>query len=70
MEQVRALVEEITLTPEADGLRIDIKGELAGILQLASAQKATAASQVGSGRLAEQVKMVAGTGFEPVTFRL
>ena len=70
MEQVRALVEEITLTPDAEGLRLDIKGELAGILQLASAQKGTAASRVGSGRLAEQVKVVAGTGFEPVTFRL
>ena len=70
MEQIPALVEEITLTPDAEGLRLDIKGELAGILQLAAAQKGTAASLAGSGRLAEQVQMVAGTGFEPVTFRL
>ena len=70
IEQVRALVQTITITPEGAGLKIDIAGELAGILQLASAQKGTAASRVGSGRLAEQVKVVAGTGFEPVTFRL
>ena len=70
MEQIRALVEGITITPDAGGLRVELKGELAGILQLASAQKGTAASEVGSGRLAEQVKVVAGIGFEPMTFRL
>ena len=56
----RRLVEAIILTPENGALRIDLKGELAGIL--AMAQKTTAAGEVASGRLAEQIKMVAGTG--------
>ena len=55
----RRLVEAIILAPENGALRIDLKGELAGIL--AMAQKKTAAGEVASGRLVEQIKMVAGT---------
>jgi hypothetical protein len=48
------------------GLRIDLEGELAGILALATEHKG-----VGGGTdLRGQAKLVAGTGFEPVTFRL
>ena len=48
----------------ADGFRIEVRGELANILSLAA----------GSSRKAEvlheQIKLVAGVGFEPTTFRL
>ena len=66
---VRALVDEIRLVPDDGSSRIELRGELAAIFSLGC---------IGNGKppggeaeaLAVQVKMVAGTGFEPVTFRL
>jgi site-specific DNA recombinase len=66
-ELIRALVAEITLTPDDGQLRIDLRGELAAILNLCSESKKPA-SQMRHGP--EQIKMVAGAGFEPATFRL
>ena len=57
-QHIRALVDKIMLRPEAGALRVDLKGELAGILAIA--QSKAAAPGVWSGRLVEQVKMVAG----------
>ena len=74
---VRGLVDRITLHLEADGHRVEVHGELAAILALSGAGgthdngpgvSAGAASVAAA--VSEQVKMVAGTGFEPVTFRL
>jgi hypothetical protein len=39
MEVIRSLIDEIVLTPEKSELRIDLKGELAGILSLASGKE-------------------------------
>ena len=83
-EILRSLIDAIILTPDGDGaLTIDVRGDLAGILAIASTAKgqkarfggANAKSRPGDGAafgsdLASQVEMVAGTGFEPVTFRL
>ena len=55
-EMLRDLIDEITLTPDGSELRIDLKGALAGILQLASDNKEPAA--IGNGL--EQIKLVAG----------
>ncbi|KAB2756311.1 recombinase family protein [Brucella anthropi] len=54
---IRSLVREIILTPEDDELKIDVRGELAGILAISLKGKRPAA---GAGR--SQVEMVAGTG--------
>ena len=62
---LRSLVKEIVLTPENGTLQIDVRGDLAGILAVSLKSK-TPATRAG----ASQVEMVAGTGFEPVTFRL
>ncbi|PIW29656.1 MAG: resolvase [Rhodospirillales bacterium CG15_BIG_FIL_POST_REV_8_21_14_020_66_15] len=64
---IRSLVEEITLVPEDGELKVELKGDLAGILQLCSTSKSP--SSLSPERL-EQVKLVAGAGFEPATFRL
>ena len=48
---------------EGKAQRVEVRGELAAILGLASGGRSGSV-------LAEQVKLVAGTGFEPVTFRL
>lgn len=77
-ELIRSLVSRIVLTPAADGLRIDLHGDLAGILTIAAAGTAKPQTtnsprscEAGcSGDLVEQVKMVAGAGFEPAAFRL
>ena len=62
---IRTLVEDIVLTPVDGKVEIDVRGDLAGILTL-SVQTKNPAGGAGS----SQVKMVAGAGFEPATFRL
>jgi len=64
-EVLRTLVDKIILTPLNGKLEIDVQGDLAGILAISVQSKNPAALATGA-----QVKMVAGTGFEPVTFRL
>ncbi len=67
MAAIRTLIDHITLTPEDGKLRIDLYGELATILLLASGNEKPAA-EVRDGLV--QLKLVAGVGFEPTTFRL
>ena len=64
-EVLRSLVKEIILTPEEGELQIDVRGDLAGILAVSLKAKTPTARAGGS-----QVEMVAGRGFEPLTFRL
>ena len=64
-ELIRSLVDKIVLVPEGDELRIQIHGERRDPGAVPAEQNA------GQSRaLAEQVKVVAGAGFEPATFRL
>ena len=66
---VRSLVDAVVLHPDGDHQRVEVRGELAAILCLAEgAQNVKSARATGA--LAEQVKLVAGIGFEPMTFRL
>ena len=64
-DTLRSLVKNIILTPENGELQIDVRGDLAGILAISLKSKRPAG---GAGQ--SQVKMVAGIGFEPMTFRL
>jgi site-specific DNA recombinase len=65
---IRSLVDQITLTPNARGrLDIDLRGDLAGILTMATNRNRPLKESDPS---VVQVKMVAGAGFEPATFRL
>ena len=67
-ELIRSLIEEIRLVPDEGELRVELTGELAGILALAADSKKPGG--LSAAGLAEQIKMVAGIGFEPMTFRL
>ncbi|WP_150131890.1 hypothetical protein [Sphingomonas carotinifaciens] len=68
-ERIRALIEAVVLTPKSGDLTIELRGELALVLELsASTDMQNASEAVASEAL--QIKVVAGTGFEPVTFRL
>ena len=66
---LRSLVSEVRMVPDPDALaghHIELIGELAGILALSDTdmRQPPRLARAGSGT------MVAGTGFEPVTFRL
>ena len=65
-EALRALIDRVVLIPTAVGVTIELIGDLAGILHIASggAGRGTA---IG-GDPSEQ--HIAGLGFEPRTFRL
>ncbi len=68
-ELVRGLIEAIVLIPQDGRLRVEVRGDLAAILQLSGTPNAnTPAGEPGY--LVEQVKLVAGAGFEPAAFRL
>ena len=70
-ELLRGLIDEIRIVPEGLTQRIELRGELAAILGLAGLQTTKPpAGMAGTLEMAEQVKVVAGTGFEPVAFRL
>jgi site-specific DNA recombinase len=64
-EVLRSLVKEIVLTPGGGELKIDVRGDLAGILAVALKTK-TPATRAG----VSQFELVSGIGFEPMTFRL
>jgi hypothetical protein len=85
-EALRSLIEMVVLTPDAaspDGLRAEPHGALATILTLASTGAPDAGAnrrtgrrgvlgcdRTGTGVLGSQLSVVAGIGFEPMTFRL
>jgi site-specific DNA recombinase len=62
-ECIRELIEEIRLVPENGILRVELYGELAALINLANGHPRS----TGTGM---QVTLVAGRGFEPLTFRL
>jgi site-specific DNA recombinase len=63
---LRALLDKIVVVPEGEALRVEIHGELAGILALGLNAKQAALPK----EAACSVTVVAGAGFEPATFRL
>ena len=67
MELIRSLIEAIVLIPEQGSLKVEVRGELAAILAYGEDRKKPGRTDRA---LAEQIKMVAGVGFEPTTFRL
>jgi site-specific DNA recombinase len=71
VDLIRSLVDKIVLTPAEIGgkktLEIDLHGHLAGILSLGAQTKKPLTESDFS---VESIKLVAGVGFEPTTFRL
>jgi hypothetical protein len=62
--------ETITMIPERELLRIEVRGELAAILRMAQGAEQARNAGPDADALALQIKMVAGAGFEPAAFRL
>ena len=80
-EALRTLIEKVALTPDAaapDGMRAELYGDLAEILVLASEAGTLRSRMRGGQRKIPQrtavpgglLSVVAGRGFEPLTFRL
>jgi len=59
-EPVRRLVDHVTLRPDGNGQRVEVRGELATILVMANGTANTKGIQ-DTRELAVQIKMVAGT---------
>jgi site-specific DNA recombinase len=78
-EALRGLIDAIVLTPQEGELRIELRGNLAAMLNAAQAQS-TGAPLAPLGRWGDerspsdddlvQIMLVAGAGFEPATFGL
>jgi len=60
LELIRSLIDNITLTPVDDTLKIELRGDLAGILAISEAGRNGTFS---AKEKALQIKMVAGVGF-------
>ena len=70
MDLLRGLIDRIVIHPpnaDAGDVLIDIEGDLAGILSVADKSKKAAGLSPDD---LMQIKLVAGVGFEPTTFRL
>ena len=73
---LRQLIDKVVLTPDADapdGLWVELHGDLAMILALsqqAPARKASGSGGGGTSVPSGLLSVVAGIGFEPMTFRL
>ena len=68
-EAIRSLVEAVVLIPDGERLAIEVRGDLAAILALGANANTRPGGRVHDDLLV-QVKLVAGAGFEPATFRL
>ncbi len=68
IELLRSIIEEVRISPNDGGeYRLEVRGELGGILALSQGAKNSAET---AAERALQIKVVAGAGFEPTTFRL
>ena len=67
VEVLRGLIDEVRLVPEDGTLAIVLRGDLAALLSYSTDKKKP---DPLSGIGLSQLSLVAGTGFEPVTFRL
>ncbi len=68
-EALRGLIESVVLTHSEEDYSIDLRGNLAGMLVLASGKQAKTAVACEPSAVS-QIFLVAGVGFEPTTFRL
>ncbi len=61
--------ERVVLHPTADGFEVELVGEIANMVRLGNGGGANESAARGE-LAARSLKVVAGAGFEPATFRL
>ena len=70
---LRVLFDRIVLTPSADGLAVELHGDLFAVLALCEEARCggkRTSKLPGTGVPGSLPSVVAGVGFEPTTFRL
>ncbi len=72
MEAVRSLIARAVLHPakNGQGVEVELMGEIAAMIDLALGRSASQISAGDRDLFSGSVKVVAGIGFEPMTFRL
>jgi site-specific DNA recombinase len=73
VEIIRSLVDKVIFrpTPEAGGLEVELVGDIARMVRLAqNSNENSPVSGAVHDEFTRSVKVVAGVGFEPTTFRL
>lgn len=74
LEAIRELIDRIEVKPAAAGkeLEIELVGGVAAMVRLGMSEASARPAVVADGRdlFERSVKVVAGRGFEPLTFRL
>jgi site-specific DNA recombinase len=70
LEAIRSLITRVTVHNGSDGLTLELEGALTAMIGLAQNAKSPLGSGLDVGCMERSVKLVAGVGFEPTTFRL
>jgi site-specific DNA recombinase len=65
LDLIRSLIERVEFYPAEDGFQIELVGEIANMVRVSAGGQG-----LGSTVEVSSVKVVAGIGFEPMTFRL
>ena len=71
VEIIRSLIDTVTLQPDPHGvLEVELVGDLARMIHLTQTTRNGPVSGAVHDEFLRSVKVVAGVGFEPTTFRL
>ncbi len=70
LETIRGLITRVTVLDSAEGLMLHLEGAMIAMIGLAQNAKSPPGGGLDVDVVGRSVKLVAGTGFEPVTFRL
>jgi site-specific DNA recombinase len=72
LDAARSLIERVVLTPleTGKGFEIELVGEIAAMVALGAGMPQPTRVASGPGLFESSIKVVAGIGFEPMTFRL
>jgi site-specific DNA recombinase len=70
LEILRGLIEKVVLRPLESGFEVELIGEIAAMIDLGTNKKAGSKEPAVPDAYRRSVKVVAGVGFEPTTFRL
>jgi site-specific DNA recombinase len=71
VEIIRSLVDRVIFRPTPEGgIEVELVGDIAGMVHLAQNSENSPVSGAVHDQFASSVKVVAGVGFEPTTFRL
>ena len=67
---IRGLIHSVTVHATAAGVTLELEGALTAMFELARNGESKPGEELAEADVARSVKVVAGAGFEPATFRL